>query len=193
MFRVEPSVILKHKLTIPEYYLLLSIKNEPNTEKLIGKLLNSNKIGRALKDGEPDGYFIIPETIHTLADIQVESSPALFNKSQRIENLIPILQGIFPEGKNLNGQYWRCNKTDLKRRLVLFFEKYGDYTDEQIISATQAYVDSFKGSMKYMRLLKYFIWKEEIKDGSKVLVSELADIIENGNQITNDDWTTELR
>ena len=44
-----------------------------------------------------------------------------------------------------------------------------------------------------MRLLKYFIWKEEIKDGSKVLVSELADIIENGNQVTNDDWTTELR
>ena len=45
-----------------------------------------------------------------------------------------------------------------------------------------------------MRLLQYFIWKEEVKDGTKVPISELANYIENAGQesdLTNN-WTTTL-
>lgn len=193
LYIVDPAAVNKHKLTMAEWYMLMSIHCKCSARQTLESLRSKGYLGIQLQDNIPIGYFITPEALNILADIRMDSSPAKQKNDERITNLIPQLQAIYPEGKNLNGQYWRCNKTDLRRKLVLFLEKYGDYTDEQIIAATQAYVDSFKGSMKYMRLLKYFIWKEEIKDGSKVLVSELADIIENGNQVTNDDWTTELR
>ena len=45
-----------------------------------------------------------------------------------------------------------------------------------------------------MRLLQYFIWKEEVKDGTKVPISELANYIENEGQTDSltDNWTTTL-
>ena len=60
--------------------------------------------------------------------------------------------------------------------------------------STQAYVSGFNGEYKFMRLLQYFIWKEEVKDGTKVPISELANYIENADQ-TNEmsvDWTSTL-
>ena len=192
MLYIDPKIVKKCNLSMEEFYLLLSIRRSPTVLATLGDLERKGLVTKSVK-GSADVYIVGSIAQSKIKQINIESRLTPEEDTSRIDNLILQLQAIYPEGKNLNGQYWRCNKTDLKRKLILFLSKYGDYTDEQIIAATQAYVDSFKGSMKYMRLLKYFIWKEEIKDGSKVLVSELADIIENGNQVTNDDWTTELR
>ena len=49
-----------------------------------------------------------------------------------------------------------------------FFKLYGNkYTDEQILKATQDYVSSFNGNYSYMRVLKYFILKDERKSDEK--------------------------
>lgn len=82
------------------------------------------------------------------------------------------------------------------RRLKLFFKKYGnEYTDEQIIQATKKYVEGFNGNYTYMRLLKYFIFKEKVGASGEVEGdSELISYIENAGQ-TDDlrsDWTTQL-
>ena len=68
------------------------------------------------------------------------------------------------------------------------------YTDEQIINATQKYVNSFNGNYAYLKLLKYFIWKDERLKGESVQ-SLLADFIENesAEDTTNSDWTVELK
>ena len=68
------------------------------------------------------------------------------------------------------------------------------YTDEQIINATQKYINSFNGNYAYLKLLKYFIWKDERLKGESVQ-SLLADFIENENSedIANTDWTVELK
>ena len=68
------------------------------------------------------------------------------------------------------------------------------YTDEQIINATQKYVNSFNGNYAYLKLLKYFIWKDERLKGESVQ-SLLADFIENesSEDTTNTDWTVELK
>ena len=68
------------------------------------------------------------------------------------------------------------------------------YTDEQIINATQKYVNSFNGNYAYLKLLKYFIWKDERLKGESVQ-SLLADFIENESAegTTNTDWTVELK
>ena len=68
------------------------------------------------------------------------------------------------------------------------------YTDEQIINATQKYINSFNGNYTYLKLLKYFIWKDERLKGESVQ-SLLADFIENesAEDTTSSDWTVELK
>ena len=85
----------------------------------------------------------------------------------------------------------------LATRLKLFFRKYGNkFTDEQIIQAAEKYVQGFNGNYQYMRLLKYFIFKERVGANGEVEGdSELINYIENAGQEENlrDDWATTLR
>ena len=80
-----------------------------------------------------------------------------------------------------------------------FFKLYGSYTDEQILEAARKYVASFNGNYSYMRVLKYFIWKDEVKidgEGNRYVdeVSDLANWIENSGQANSltSDWTSNL-
>ena len=82
------------------------------------------------------------------------------------------------------------------RRLKLFFKKYGNkFTDEQIIQAAEKYVQGFNGNYQYMRLLKYFIFKEKVGANGEVEGdSELISYIENAGQEEDlrNDWTSSL-
>lgn len=101
----------------------------------------------------------------------------------RLETLAKKLMDIFPSGKKAGTtHYWKCNVKEVKLKLKKFFKKYSDkYTDEEIINATQSYVDSFNGDYTFMRILKYFIWKDESRVGGEES-SDLATILENAGQ-----------
>jgi hypothetical protein len=123
-------------------------------------------------------------------------------KEDRLDKLVKQLMDLFPKGKKEGTSvYWKGNLKDNKLKLQKFFKLYGNtYTDEQIITATKKYVESFNGNYAYMRALKYFIWKDEKKvgaDGKAYIeeVSDLASYIENEDQVntTNDGWTAEFR
>lgn len=91
----------------------------------------------------------------------------------------------FPKGKMPGGSYYfRCNDKDVAKKLESFFEKYGDYPDEDIIAATRKYVEIKSQDMSRMRMSKYFIWKDEKKlneEGEiKVeITSDLANMLKN--------------
>ena len=81
--------------------------------------------------------------------------------------------------------------------------KYGEYTDEQVIEATKAYVASFNGNYTYMQLLKYFIWKNKVT-GEEVVRGRVVGEVERQSQLaawiedtpeksTSADWEIELR
>nr|DAH00861.1 MAG TPA: hypothetical protein [Crassvirales sp.] len=196
---LNDKVIQASGVSLGEVLFMIAVQNSIDLEEAKSDLLNKGFIGEAYNRETylPEGYFITRTGGTILNNIILDSDKLTGSTDvvSRIDALVPQLQQIYPEGKNLNNQYWRGNKTDIKRKLQTFFKKYGnDYTDEQIISATQAYVSGFNGDYKFMRLLQYFIWKEEIKDGTKVPISELANYIENAGQtddLTND-WTTTL-
>ena len=107
---------------------------------------------------------------------------------------------VFPEGKKAGTTtYWRGNVKEIKLKLKKFFKRYSDrYTDEQIVQAAQSYVGSFNGDYSFMRVLKYFIWKDARKmdsDGNTFVeeVSDLATIIENGGESNNENWRDNVR
>jgi len=141
-----------------------------------------------------------------LTEISRQRLAAALNKTKeepstdsRIDNLVERLMNIFPKGKKEGtAYYWRGNRKEIKDKLLKFFVYFGDtYTDGQIANAAQKYVDSFNGNYTYMRLLKYFIWKNDKKATPEGLaveqVSELASYIENEGQEDHDnDWSTQL-
>ena len=195
---LDNKVIERSGLSLGEVLFLISLENNVDFSDAERSLRNAGFISYAY-DKEthlPVGYFVTRAGKDKLNSIILDSDKVVGTNdfTQRIETLVPQLQSIYPGGKNFNNQYWRGNKTDIKRKLQTFFKKYGnDYTDEQIINATKSYVSGFNSSYQYMRLLQYFIWKEEIKDGVKVPISELANHIENAGQNSNQDWEVILK
>ena len=118
----------------------------------------------------------------------------------RIELLANQMMKLFPALKKTgSSQYFRGNKKDITLRLKKFFKLYGNkFSNDQILTATKKYVESFNGNYTYMRVLKYFIWKDEKRVDSEGVgyideVSDLASYIENNGKEFNNEWTANIR
>ena len=140
-------------------------------------------------------YSITSKGINLLSDIILASDTELAEKEDDIKDLALQLREIYPEGKIAGtNYYYRGNTADIIKKLKSFYKRYDAYSKEDIIDATKRYVASFNGNYTYMRLLKYFIWKDERREGEIIQVSELADWIENKGQVNSRDsnWTSNV-
>lgn len=115
----------------------------------------------------------------------------------RLISLAQELREVFPKGKkDGTNNYWSDGATIIVRRLKLFFKKYGDFTNDQILTAARKYVESFNGNYQFMRTLKYFIFKDARGlEGNIENTSELLTYIENEGQEESlgNDWTSTLK
>lgn len=153
---------------------------------------------------EDKGYLIYNRNTSMLTDegyniLKIISEAGNVANTISIKPLALSLKEIYPKGKKDNKYYWAEGVALIEKRLRLFYRKYGnDFTEEEIIQATKSYVESFRGDTKYMKLLKYFIFKEEVKDGMVESSSDLYTILEskrNGEESSvgySDNWTDEL-
>ena len=113
---------------------------------------------------------------------------------EEIATLATTLRNLWPAGVKPGTPYkWKGSQRDIENRLKKFFILYGsEYTEEQVVSAARDYVNAFNGDYRFMRLLKYFIWKKE--DGTES--SDLASYIDNEGQEDSDygeSWVNELK
>lgn len=196
MTKLTDVACKKHGLLLSEGMALLAIST--TTDDTYKSLVDKGLITKA--NGTMQSlnrkYSATEKGIVLADELIADSEKNIVDKEDSIKELADKLRSIYPEGKmEGTSYYYRCNKADIIRKLKSFFRRYGEYTPEQIIEATQRYVSSFNGNYTYLRLLKYFIWKDENKDGETLQVSQLADWIENKNETnaTNTDWTTTLR
>lgn len=202
-YTIDEEVCKKAHLDVHLLLTILLISTGTDYNQNIQELLDREIL---IKEYDEDTgqvkYAITSRWNDTVSSILLDSEQtniAAFDA--RLENLAKKLMAIFPEGKKQGTSvYWRGNVKEIKLKLKKFFKKYNDtYTDEQITNATQAYVNSFNGNYSYMRVLKYFIWKEERKmdsEGNGFIeeVSDLATFIENAGQLdTDDNWMNEIR
>ena len=119
---------------------------------------------------------------------------------EQLKALADRMRNIYPEGyKYVDGRRyaWRDSTTVIAKRLESWFKKYPNtHTDEQIVEATRHYVESFNGNYSMMKVLVYFIMKNENRNGDTMETSLLKSEIENGEADTGEidfDWTGELR
>lgn len=193
---IDEEVCKKYNISISEVLALLLIKSDVNISYLFSNLEDKKMI---IKDIINNTYLITQRWDDVLCSVLLDSDSSK-EKPDRVENLALKLMAIFPKEKKAGTcHYFRGNKKDITLKLKKFFKLYGgQYSDEQILNAAKNYVDSFNGNYSYMRILKYFIWKDEkkINEEGKAYIEETSDLatwIENeGQSEHNSEWTGEL-
>ena len=185
-------------ITIDEALLMLVIHNKANLEGAERALIQKGLITAERNDlFQQVGWRLTNKGTEVLDSVIMDSDKEQ-EPQDRLIQLATKLKEIFPKGKkDGTNYYWADGVALIVRRLKLFFKKYGNkFTDEQIIQAAEKYVQGFNGNYQYMRLLKYFIFKEKVGANGEVEGdSELINYIENAGQEENlrDDWATTLR
>ena len=174
---IDDAVAEKMGLSLPQVLLLMLIKTGQNTNEILQELLDKEAV--VALDVYPVKYMITQRWSDTCDNILLTSDRTVPTEDE----ILPIaekLMAIFPQGKKPGTPYyWKCNRREVALKLKSFFKLYGTkYTEEEILEAATNYVNSFNGDYRFMRLLKYFIWKKE--DG--VEISELATFIDNAGQ-----------
>lgn len=196
-YTIDEDVVKSSKLLMPEILAILLLKTGCRVSRLLLDMKHKGIISR-----DDDGNYCITshwddEACRILLDSEPTKEP-----EDRIENLAVKLMEIFPKQKKLGTcHYFRGNKKDTTLRLKKFFKLYGTkYTDDQILEAARKYVASFNGNYAYMRILKYFIWKDQRKINEEGIsyieeISDLASYIDNDDASDEHsaDWTSTLK
>ena len=191
---ISEEVCKKNNILPEEMLAILLVKTGIDIPKLFASLEKRKVL---IKD--MFGNYLITQRWDDVACTVLLDSDKNKETPERIETLAVKLAEIFPKEKKAGTcHYFRGNKKDNILRLKKFFKLYGHYTDEQILDAARRYVESFNGNYTYMRILKYFIWKDDIKkdaegNGYVDEHSDLANWIENKDSINSStDWTSKL-
>ena len=192
---IDEDACKKVKLSLPEVLMITLVKTGVNIETLLKQMKEKQIL---VEEHTLLGTnLLVTQRWSDLSDKALLSADKSVPDNKRLENLAKSLMEVFPAGKKEGtSQYWKGNLRDNTLRLAKFFKLYGDkYTDEQMIEAAKNYVSSHNGRYQYMRVLKYFIWKDTRKvnsegEGYIEEVSDLAAFIENAKDEKNlkDDW-----
>ena len=190
---IDEDKCTAHNLTLEEALCMLACKSCDNIYGLIADMQN-----RELLSKVNDAPYPTPRWDDELSAALLESDSIVPSK-ERCTALAETLRQLFPKGIKTGNAAWRGNLREITLRLQKFFKLYGNkWTDEEIVNATQRYINHFNGDYTFMRILKYFILKSDKKmdeEGNRYIedISELATWLENDTEINNDDWLNEVR
>lgn len=148
-------------------------------------------------------YSLIEKGRQAIADNCVSSKAILktVNKEslrKRCDALATRLMEIYPLGKKPGtALMWRGCKTGISDKLQKLIEKGNEFTDEEAVAATKAYVGSFNGIYTTMRVLSYFLSKNEVVGGEVKktcdFMTYIEDLRNNPHASMRKDWEVELK
>ena len=192
------EAIKQNGLTIGEVLVLIATQNKVDLEESKQKLILNGMLTAERNDlFQAIGWKATSKGADTLNNVIIDSDKSITTTADKLESLAAELKKVFPAGKKEGTNlYWADGISLIIRRLKIFFKKYGTtYTDEQILQAAKEYVASFNGDYRFMKLLKYFIFKEKMGANREIEPeSELMTYIENaGQEDLNSGWLTEIR
>lgn len=192
---IDEEVCKNWGLTMPEVLALTLVKTGADVPALFASLEDKKALVRDIRNK----YLVTMGYDERLSSVLLDSDKDR-QPQDRIELLASQMMELFPALKKTgSSQYFRGNRKDITLRLKKFFKLYGNrFSNNQILEATKKYVESFNGNYTYMRVLKYFIWKDERRVDSEGVgyideVSDLASYIENEGKEFNNEWTANIR
>ncbi len=192
---IDEDVCKSLGLSMPEVLALALVKTGTDIPLLFANLEDKKAIVKDMFNK----YLVTMGYDERLSSVLLDSDKDR-QPQDRIELLASQMMELFPALKKAgSSQYFRGNRKDVTLRLKKFFKLYGNkFSNEQILAATKKYVESFNGNYTYMRVLKYFIWKDEKRvdsDGMGYVneISDLATYIENNGKEFNNEWAANLK
>ena len=192
---IDEDVCKSLGLSMPEVLALALVKTGTDIPILFANLEDKKAIVKDMFNK----YLVTMGYDERLSSVLLDSDKDR-QPQDRIELLASQMMELFPALKKAgSSQYFRGNRKDITLRLKKFFKLYGNkFSNEQILAATKKYVESFNGNYTYMRVLKYFIWKDEKRvdsDGMGYVneISDLATYIENNGKEFNTEWAANLK
>lgn len=193
---INDKVCKENGITVAQLLALLLVKTGENIPKLLEELKSKEMIVE--EQSLLEKTYTITQRWDDVCCNVILSSDKNVPIDTHIEELAKALMELYPKGKKPGtNTYWRGNLKDTKLRLKKFYKLYGNkYTDTQILEATKKYIEDHI-DLSYMRVLKYFIWKDIRKVDSEGVgyieeTSDLASYIENEGQ-TEDNWLNEVK
>ena len=199
---INEKVCLKHKLTLTEFLMALAVRTCQNVGEVLDNMLNREIL---VKQGED--YLITQHWSDVLDEVISDSSGSVEKSDEELLELAKQMRELYPQGKMKDRfgrptpYYYRCNNSEVVKKLKKFFTIFGNVSDEDILDATKRYVASFQGNYTGMRIIKYFILKDDVKpseDGTGHVeqISDLATFLENKESeeegVNSEDWTTKV-
>ena len=156
---IDEKILAENNLSLNEFLLLLFNAREGDVHECITSLIAKGWAGADLFD---DTKVVLSDNAKgKVFDVLIDSDKLVENKQDEFIALANELKEIFPEGRKAGTTYsWRGSTAEIAKKLKNLVVKYGcSFTREEAIEATKAYVASFNGDYKYMKLLKYFLLK----------------------------------
>lgn len=191
---VNEELIKSKGFLVEEVLLLMAIKvTKYPIDSIVQTLIDKKLVWINNEDGSPN---LTLQGNDVMEKLLLEGDKAVPEET-RIRELARKVMDVYPKGGKsymMDGKEhkipWRGNIADICKRLKKFFKIYGQYTDDQIIQATQNYVNLHNNGDDSMRVLGYFILKDERKvgeDGKGYVEqkSDLASFIESEMENNN--------
>jgi len=197
----------KHKLSIEEFLVTLTIRTVKSIREVKENLKNREVI---VNRGPNNDLLVTQHWSDVLDEILADSLKVEGIDDGRLLNLAQQMRELYPKGKMKDRfgretpYYFRCNNSEVVKALKRFITQRGNYSDDEILDATRRYVAAHsRTNYSSMRLIKYFILKDEKKedDEGNVKVNQVSDLetfLENKEsegevgEVNNDDWTTKI-
>lgn len=194
---INKTTIEKFGYTTSEFFYLLSVVLG-NTELHKDSLLNKGDV-MLLSDEKGPYLEVTPIGLDRVESVLTHIDTSMDKSDESPIDYFEIaeaMQNEYPKGRKDGTNYnWRGAVAVNAARLKTLVQRYKIVLNkEEVIQATRNYVQSFNGDYRYMQILKYFIFKNENKNGSIELESQLMSYIENlGQEDTmKNDWTNNL-
>ena len=192
---IDSTVLEKYNLSMDEFILLLFLARGGDIQKCLSSLLAKKWVDRNIF--HPEQVVLSLETKETVQGILLDSDKLVNGKQDDFNALADKLREIFPKGNKAGTNYnWRSSTAEIARNLKNLVVKYNcKFTEEEAIEATKAYVSSFNGDYKYMKLLKYFLLKTPRNNNGDVEIeSDFMTYLENKGAAEehNGNWAVDL-
>ena len=197
---IDEKECLKKCLTFPE--VLVAVAMRYNQEESYQATIENLENKGVLQHSKTGGGFVISDNWDAIIEEIISNSSGDAFNEERLMELAKKMRDCYPIGKMPGTPYYyKGNTREVFLSLKRFFPKYGNYSDDDIISATKRFVAAYNGNYRYLPLLKYFILKNKTKEGADGKghieeVSELASFLENkDSSMLHDDetWMSSLR
>ena len=188
---VADKILEQYNLSIEEFLILYICSKEYDIKELLNTVIDK---GYASKDlFNPNRAVVSNNVKDIISSIIIDSDKAVLGKEEDYLRVAKRLQEIYPKGKKEGTTYaWRDCTAVIAKKLKTLVVKYDfKFTEDDAITATKKYVESFNGNYKYMQLLKYFLLKNDVNGDIK---SEFMSLIENDDiELNNDSEFCDIR